>query len=130
MDYIREEFLRQRRALERLMTGGAKTVEAEGAEETAPAYGMYVKGERPDAVENRAVSAAEAGRAVVRRVAAGKSGALRRIGVPAAAAAGAAGLAAVESVSAVMRTEKTDARAVSRAIQRDARRYDGGFSLY
>ena len=27
-------------------------------------------------------------------------------------------------------TEQTDVRAMSRAVQRDARRYDGGFSIY
>lgn len=83
-------------------------------------------------------AAAESGAASAGKTAAGRAG--RRLGRSASgeqAFAGGSGLSggagAVEAVSVrtVTRwdggTAETDARALSRAVQRDARRYDGGF---
>ena len=129
MDYIHEEFLRQRRALERLMVGGAEKTETEtAAEETTRVYGAYDGGETAAFVKNGAPAAAAAGGAAVGRAAA-DSHTVRRGGMSAAAGS-MDGMTVLERVSAAVQAEKTDARAVSRAIQRDARRYDGGFSLY
>ena len=129
MDSIQEEFLRQKRALERLMVGGGKAVNPEAAAEEA-VQGLPTGGGE-EAVRSAAKTAAagENFRGRSRRAAvemhggAGGNGGLPMVG-------SAVGIAAVEHLSAAVQTEKTDARALSRAIQRDARRYDGGFSLY
>ena len=122
MDYIQEELLRQQRALEGLMTGGVRQTEraAERAEtERLPA----VRGAE-ELLHGRETA--------VQHVAGGKRHGLR------AGASGAGGNGSVQSGGAVRevrfmgrsQTVQTDVQAISRTIQRDARRYDGGFSLY
>jgi len=122
MDYIQEELLRQKRALEVLMTGGVRQTEraAERAET-----------ERLPAVRG-AEKLLHGRETAVQHVAGGKRHGLR------ARASGTGGNGSVQSGGAVRevrfmgrsQTVQTDVQAISRTIQRDARRYDGGFSLY
>ncbi|MDO4314837.1 MAG: hypothetical protein Q4C45_03605 [Oscillospiraceae bacterium] len=181
MDYIREELLRQQRALAALMTGGedaetaedgwpaASDAESAGAKTdtgAAAAWSGRGKGTSPAAPEYAgAEPGGEAGRVPAEDAAAEETdgtegpgepgvfgrrsgensgllaGGAGRAGTPWGAAggkaAGDAGLLLSET-AAPWETAgfpadaggAAGARALSLAFQRDARRYDGGFSLY
>ena len=130
MDYIKEQLLRQRNVLAALMNGGSRNA----AETGETAERDMLRRDRPEDIvlparETAAGGAVAEGVSVRRRETA-------RGAVPAARMA-----AAVEWPVTAERGETMhiygaghgggmDAQAVSRAIERDARRYDGGFSLY
>lgn len=138
MNYIQEELLRQRKALAALMSGApaqeAEEQERSGLEraelktgETAAAD-RAAAGDRGRAGEAGAEELSASGKAAGRQVGDLRSGASQRSG----------GWTALQrtgpwqtgsGAAAADRTE-TDLRAVSRGVQRDARRYDGGFSTY
>ena len=126
MDYVREELLRQNRVLEALLRTGTEQEQEPDRQETA---------ERPRLRESRRGAAPmeteEAGGTV--HLPAGRgSGAAERNGT--ALWQETAGDAAdrrsfpERGISVLRRGE--GAREVSRAIERDARRYDGGFTMY
>ena len=151
MDYIREELLRQRTALSALLLGGEEreeqeTVRTPAADREFPATAAgrgpeWVRTEETLPVEG-AVSAAGGG--ALRRHLAQRSRALRAAILGTAEAAGAAvpvdgggswtvdGGENGENAETVGRGPEVGglSGALSRAFQRDARRYDGGFSLY
>lgn len=131
MDYIQEQLLRQRKALAVLMNGGTgaaaeaepaaerTAVRSAAAEEEAPAQRRGVSSQTRMAARSRVRQETNAGAAAD--------------AVRAAAAMDrpvTAGRGEIMFVGGGGQTAATDAEAVSRAIQRDARRYDGGFSLY
>lgn len=138
MNYIQEELLRQRQALAALMSGKQPEPEAEQAAPEAAAQ------EQPDAWWEQAAETAGPSR----RSAAGAAAeqilpADRRW--PVFSGVGGAVRAAAEQGDGTVRrnvpvwltadaprreTGGVELRAVSRGFQRDARRYDGGFSMY
>ena len=177
MDYIRQELLRQRAALARLLLGknaeesadgrtGASQAAGAGREEAgswsgeaAPeaVWGGLSRALRAAGGKRLADSAAEGGAPSgigspqdgYETVAAGwdeeenagetlKSGRRAAGDERAPAAAGkrrptvgnAGGAAWLETLAEEETGERSGERALSRLIQRDARRYDGGFSLY
>lgn len=147
MDYMGELLRRQRDALTALLLGGeteetragdggtvenavyagaARSMETEGdlarsagAEETVPAAGGYRERER----ETSMAAPGRTRRELVTRDAAGEWG---TVWSPDSGFTGWGGTWPTGS-SAV---GESGVREVSRAIQRDARRYDGGFSIY
>lgn len=131
VDYIQEELLRQKRALEALMIGGVRQTE-ETAESTERNRLHSVQ--EPEGMLRGRMTA-------VRSAAGGKRRGLR-IGTSEAAESGRVwrGSAAQEAVAGgadrdvrwMSRSQiaQVDVQEISRTIQRDARRYDGGFSLY
>lgn len=148
MDYIREELLRQGMALAALMVGGqpqeahqeadSTTVRQEPdivglasaltegtAEGTVPVESLAESPLRTRSQLNGKTGAAQRSRGTVPSGAARDSG---RFLPPAAGEEGAAGVPVFRIVSGY--GETADIQAMSRAIQRDARRYDGGFSIF
>lgn len=119
MDYIQEELLRQRKALAALMVGHR----SKDTEPDDPTEKEHEGGKRKNSVwqKNRKMTVA------------GEGGVdwlpdpMRYAGVAASAEENSGVLVVNGSVSSV---SLRDAQELSRAIQRDARRYDGGFSLY
>ena len=143
MDYIREELLRQQAALASLLLGKAAEEEPVGDEETAG--GEWSAG--VTARKSPAAAAAELEMENARRPgAAGTEEAILLVGTlgrggdaPARETGGGLGTDSLaESGGERMVTEvlwadtggMSDAKALSRTFQRDARRYDGGFRLY
>lgn len=134
MDYIREELLRQQVALAALLLGKAAEEETVRDEETAG-------GEWPTEVSTRkspAAAAAELETENVRGPEAGAAG-TEASSWPARGTGGGLGTDSLaERGGERMVTEvlwadtggMSDAKALSRTFQRDARRYDGGFRLY
>lgn len=126
MDYVREELLRQKRALEALMLGAAEEERA-GEEslppvEDRPEDGATERLRSPSAVKG-------SGRAVRLSKTEAAERSLRRGAEWFAQEAAVERLPAAEGgASAVVM--RSDARRLSRTIQRDARRYDGGFTIY
>ena len=127
MDYVQEELLRQRRMLAELMTGGSReTAETAEAEEEMPLR----RAARENEVRRSQRTAAEEVYREQRRFTRGTAYEAGR------SAAGGSVVYETAEVTGGERTvisgqaARTDVQAVSRAIQRDARRYDGGFSLY
>ena len=125
MDYVREELLRQNRALEALMKVGAAEPEDRETEETAQqkfagGAGRWERGsasvEMPGTeTQLRTVDFREP---------------LGRRGRPVwAEPAGEDRVISGEKV-AFGSHRQTGVQEVSRAIERDARRYDGGFTMY
>ena len=141
MNYIREELLRQQRALAALMSGE----EPDLAEERGEGLADLAREEREE-LRGHGDTAGYGGRPLSRSVSRAAEGvpffepAAFENGEPAVpwAVAGTrarpetAGMAAGRwSVSeALAAGTAMDLRSVSRGIQRDARRYDGGFSMY
>lgn len=130
MDYIQEQLLRQRKALAVLMNGG--TGAAAEAETAAERTAVRSAADTEEVPAQRRVVSSQTRMAARSRV---------RQETNAGAAADAVRAAAMDRPVTAERgeimfvggggqTAATDAEAVSRAIQRDARRYDGGFSLY
>ena len=126
MDYVREELLRQQKALEMLLSGAASEPEREEAAAEATSGAWRTEREKP--VAGRVPEANAESRRIHRMirtesVSEGWMGSMveeaewlrKQNPSNGAVAAG---------------TEETNVRAVSRAVQRDARRYDGGFSIY
>ena len=131
MDYIQEELLRQKRALEALMTGSVRQME-ETAESAEAERLREVQGAE-EVLRGRMAAAWEMAGGERRGLRAGKTGTVetgrgRNGGAVQEIMAG----GAVREVRYVNRgrTAQADVQAISRTIQRDARRYDGGFSLY
>ena len=144
MDYIREELLRQQAALTALLLGKAAEEETVRDEETAggewpagaaaqkrlAAAGAELEPERPRKTGFREAGAEEA---VLPTGGPGRGG-----DVPAWGAGGLdtevlAGPGGERMVTEVLWADTggmSDAKALSRTFQRDARRYDGGFCLY
>ena len=118
MDYIEQQLLRQRRALAVLMSGSRPAAESKPAAE-----------ELPLAQERTTQDTAAAPVRLRQRSAGGEAVSALRANAavygPETAQRGVTGFAA-----AAAQTDGADVQAVSRVIQRDARRYDGGFSLY
>ena len=125
MDYVREELLRQSRALEALMrTGAAEDEPAEREEterrslgrETGKGKGMLPPlqaGEVPDrSRKNGAWEVPEGKNSTLWTEAAGEMG------------------GSVREERRFVSFGRESVREVSRAIERDARRYDGGFTMY
>lgn len=173
MDYIREELLRQQRALAALMMGGEPLVPAEAGQEAA-LYGESVgleadgngarvwngrereafsapvsrtrsvgwgKTERAQGEPDAAGAVFGAyghflGRVEPQRGRAGRAGTLQGAAWSGHASGAAGGLPAEATAPreaeafAASGGDAADARALSQMFQRDARRYDGGFSLY
>lgn len=145
MDYVQEELLRQEKALTVLMGGGTR--EQEDADRTEPAE--LVKCDLVEQVlakparehgwvedilkHTKHASLRERMRDDVARVAVSEYGNTVRSGVgmkwnDRADVARIPGYLVPRERSEP--EERTDVRTVSRSIQRDARRYDGGFSIY
>lgn len=129
MDYVREELLRQRTALERLMTGGAEQPSVPEAQED-PAHRLPV---RKEAAEDApAVHREQKGQETARR--------FRSMERERASFSHSGRQFAEETEDSFPWGERSlrpafepvgaDVRQVSRAIERDARRYDGGFTIY
>ena len=126
MDYVREELLRQNRALEALMRAGAAEEEREA--------------ERAESVRQR--TADGTGRGMRTSDFAEPSGAEHRLRGgfarelpgrrerPLWAESAAQRVEMPEETLGIGGHRQTDVREVSRAIERDARRYDGGFTMY
>lgn len=160
MDYVREELLRQQKLLATLMSGGAKTEEnPEGEPEQTPgteeslweassgtrAFAEGTGGTGPETAALR-VRMSQPGQGERDPAADGDASSEREF--PRETSAGGIGAAEPDRwsgirtgmpdpddwgwTSVVRRSAAggTDAQAVSRAIQRDARRYDGGFTIY
>ena len=142
MDYIREELLRQKRLLAALMTGGhEKEPEVEegesGKEETIPAMAAAdervkrMRGEGETAVRLRERGERDGVSAAKTRISgiysAGDESWRRWDAVPAQDSTLSAHVAPYGWTAP---GPSADARDLSRSIQRDARRYDGGFSIY
>jgi len=146
MNYIQEEFLRQRAALTALMGSGDSVPtrsDSELSEETSPAAAPAIAASDTAwaygrTAEEAAFFPAHAHRtmpttAEVRRIKPrGDSLPGRAVSVENSFFAGETPVDEPVSFYALPHTEETAiaARDVSRAIQRDARRYDGGFSIY
>ena len=147
MNYIQEELLRQKRLLTELLLreGGSTARNYESAEETEML--TYVSGNTvAQQVEARAGRTVFAGNRAQRRSVAVESAeheaipSYRETNVVSEpfwkrGRQNMAGQGGADSVVVRQRTggvggTQTDARALSRAVQRDARRYDGGFSIY
>ena len=127
MDYVREELLRQRRALEALMLGAAEE-EREGEEPPPPAEDRLARdaAERrhfPSGVKRDGRTAPLSGTgAAERRLRRGTERPAQERTInrwP---------FKAEDGAFAVL--TQSGARSLSRVIQRDARRYDGGFTIY
>jgi len=148
MNYVREELLRQRAALAALMAGG---IEEEAVERTTEVLAAEAETQLPGAMEpENAVLAGTVQR--WRRVASGlyrksayaaenpvtqadrkdllSGGWERDSGVGSFHEADSQTHMTSAMSPAVVPGVTVDAREVSRVIQRDARRYDGGFSIY
>ena len=150
MDYIREELLRQRMVWSVLLLGGQRQEEREQAqaamhaeESAAEAEAVWAREDgglpRPMADQEKSVLPAQSGQTALNegKSAAGPGGALQKGPGKTSLAAGQAGTGAAlpEALagSVVFRRNvggEQGAKALSRVFQRDARRYDGGFSLY
>lgn len=129
MDYVREELLRQRTALERLMAGGAEQPSVPEAQED-PAHRLPV---RKEAAEDAPAAHRERkGQETARRF---RSMEREQTGF---AHSGRQFAEEMEgsfpwgerSLRPAFEPAGADVRQVSRAIERDARRYDGGFTIY
>ena len=127
MDYVREELLRQRRVLEALLSGTVPEQEKEentDVERSASApqteWERTAAGTVPEKNTERRGSH-RMSRAEVERE--GRMGGM---------AEGAEWFRVQNLPNGAVSagTEQADVRVVSRAVQRDARRYDGGFSIY
>ena len=126
MDYVREELLRQRWALEALLLTGAAD-EAPEAEETDPVQERAAEMLAAKAGEDRFPERSAPLRSVRRSL---------RGAEPTPWSAGA--FPETETISAVPEwggslgpaRMQVQVREVSRAVERDARRYDGGFTMY
>lgn len=149
MNYIQEELLRQRNALAALMSG-TTAEEAEERERSGPDRAERKTGKKAaadrgsDGVMGRAgetgaEAVAVSGEAMEEEVSVLKEAADRRDAeLRASTPKRSGGWTALQRMepwrtgSGASGTERTamDLRAVSRGIQRDARRYDGGFSAY
>jgi len=126
MDYVKEELLRQKRALEALMLGAAEE-EREG-EEAPPPTEESSADTAAELLHPRL--AAEGSRRTARPAATGAAGrSLRRDAERFAQGAAAERRYSAESALSAVAVQ-SDARRLSRTIQRDARRYDGGFTIY
>lgn len=128
MDYVKEELLRQKRALEGLMGGrGSEREAAEQEESVQPDGGWELSVEPVRRVRKHSFernwrhggkSADVDSEALAAGIAEGKD-----LAEAPAARAAARGFG-------FERQSAAEVRALSRAVQRDARRYDGGFSMY
>ena len=143
MDYIREELLRQRRAWSALLRSGQQT---EKEEQPAPAGAGAEQLLPMEAAESGRRTAefalAEPAPTAVPSRGARQKTAPRRSRVSAADAAvevtgrgaggGAAGVPVYPAMQALRPESRGEAgvKELSRIIQRDSRRYDGGFTLY
>ena len=129
MDYVRGELLRQKRALEALLGGGAE----EEHEEQKEAQAEPLPESRETAVGRlRSASAGETAdrvppvwRDAVRSARSVRTGSVRPAEESVWGSTGSGAFA-----GGVEERVRTDARLLSRTIQRDARRYDGGFTGY
>ena len=129
MDYIREEFLRQNRILTRLMVG-EETQTEQNAEEKEASLFLKVKDSGTGTRKSRAT--AEEVLTAGSVLAGADGGGMIR---PFRQKEASSGETNVNLFYAMPRNPPetrgtADIRAVSRSIQRDARRYDGGFSIY
>ena len=119
MDYIQEELLRQKKLLTALMVGEVRFSSEETPEETTA--------RRDEMLTSQ--NAPERDLRVMRRSAhEGAAGSRRTIDRETEIETDGSGR--VLRLAERDRSARADAQAVSRMIQRDARRYDGGFSLY
>ena len=142
MDYIREELLRQRQAWSALLRSGQQT---ETEERTQPAVGEAENPLWADAAEGGRFTASggaetlppaangpggrQRSAAARRRAAAGKTAAVPAGGSVSGNAAGLPVYPAMQALRPEMPGEQ-GVKELSRIIQRDSRRYDGGFTLY
>ena len=143
MDYIREELLRQRRAWSALLRSGQQTEKEEqpapagaGAEQLLPVEAaesgrstaeFALAEPAPTAVPNRGARQKNAPRRSRTSAAEAAAGATAANG-----GAGAAGMSVHPAMQALRPESRGEAgvKELSRIIQRDSRRYDGGFTLY
>ena len=160
MDYIRRELLRQQAALARLLLGGGKENEEQPADAASPARRDETSGypvttgnktgnpldtaaqslrrelplaERLPEDRRPAVEQRDDGEAAVwaGSLTAGAGPRFARRGPVRPFPPTDSGETAEQGVWRRLETgERSDEKALSRMIQRDARRYDGGFSLY
>lgn len=148
MDYIREELLRQKRVLAALMSGG--TPEAADAEDGLENVVSASQRADVDKQVERAISVSDEAEAISRLASVQRasdhaersktrhhlSDALQEsemFGISEGWSFGGAGERSpgyTVTYGNSKSGEAADVRAVSRTIQRDARRYDGGFSIY
>lgn len=130
MDYIQEELLRQKRALEILMTGGVSQME-KTAESAEPERFHEMRGTE-EMLHGREAAVRRMTGGERRSLRAGTSGVAESDRARSSSAQETLADGVVREVRFVSRsqTAQADAQAISRTIQRDARRYDGGFSLY
>ena len=127
MDYVREELLRQNRVLEALMRSGAEREQEPEQEEPEALSLGKVRLDRAAAPAKQ-----EETDGVTRLPKHGGSAAAERRGreVWAGFAGEAAERTAFSERGAPVLRPGEGVREVSRAIERDARRYDGGFTMY
>lgn len=133
MDYIQDILQRQKRVLETLMASGFRQTEISAEEleedrlhraqsEADAPHGSSQKSERKQ-------SAGESHRLLSRARGSGEAAKTGNGGMTWERTGGTAREAVRQRIDQ-SRSTQVDAQAVSQLIQRDARRYDGGFSLY
>lgn len=129
MDYIREELLRQNRILTRLMVGEDSQNERDAPEQDRRVFSAEKETAARTRWSGAAVEALTAAGIAVAETGGDKSRRMQR------KTESDSGETERNSFYAVWkdpkeRGETTNIREMSRSIQRDARRYDGGFSIY
>lgn len=129
MDYIREELLRQNRILTRLMIGENSQDELEPV---AKEDHSFSEGKDESAETRWSRSAVEELTAAGITAAGTDGGESLRLQRKSESDSGETGWSAFYAVRKDPKEtgDATNIRAMSRYIQRDARRYDGGFSIY
>ena len=129
MDYIREELLRQNRILTRLMIGENSQDELEPVAKEDHSFSE----EKDESAETRWSRSAVEELTAAGIAAVGTDGDERpRLQRKSESDSGETGWSAFYAVRKDPKEtgDATNIRAMSRYIQRDARRYDGGFSIY
>ena len=129
MDYIREELLRQNRILTRLMVGKDSQNERDAPEQDRRVFSAEKETAARTRWSRAAVEELTAAGIAVAETGGDKSRRMQR------KTESDSDETEWNSVYAVWkdpkeREETTNIREMSRSIQRDARRYDGGFSIY
>ena len=129
MDYIREELLRQNRILTRLMVGEDSQNERDAPEQDRRVFSAEKETAARTRWSRAAVEALTAAGIAVAETGGDKSRRMQR------KTESDSGETEWNSFYAVWKDPKereatTNIREMSRSIQRDARRYDGGFSIY
>ena len=129
MDYIREELLRQNRILKRLMVGEDSQNERDTTEQDRRVFPAEKELDARTRWSRAAVEELTAAGITVAETGGDENPRLQR---KPESDSGETGWNSfyVAWKGSKEREETTNIRAMSRSIQRDARRYDGGFSIY